>query len=93
MGKMNSDWKGNWELHWICKRRNDRNGICKNISNRYSGEYVYGIGHIEKGSHCQIGLIYFLASSNNSPGIRNTAVSVCGGSVDDEGCSFLVTKL
>ena len=52
MGERNIDWTGNQKLDQICKRRNDRNGICKKISKGYSGEYVGGIGHIEVGGHC-----------------------------------------
>ena len=65
----------------------------KNISKGFSGEYVCGIGHIEVGGHCQMGLIYFLASSNNSPGIKNPVVLVCRDIVDDEGHSFPIMEL
>ena len=38
-------------------------------------------------------LIHFLASSNNSPGIKNPVVLVCGDIVDDEERSFLIAEL
>ena len=65
----------------------------KNISKGYPGEYVCGIGHIEVGGHCRMGLIYFLASSNNSPGIKNPVVLVYGDIVDDDGHSFPMADL
>ena len=64
----------------------------KNISKGFSGEYVCGTGHIEVGGHHRMGLVYFLSSLNNSPGIKNSVVLVCG-IVDDEGCSFPIAKL
>ena len=89
MGDRNSDWKCNWGLDLICKIGMES---VKDISKGYSGEYVCRIGHIEVGGR-QMGLIYFLASSNNSPGIKNSVVLVCGDIVDDEECSFPIVKL
>ena len=40
-----------------------------------------------------MGLIYFLESSNNSPGITNPVVLVCRDIVDDEGRSFPIVEL
>ena len=65
----------------------------KHISRGFSRGYVCRMGHIEEGDHYQICLIYFLASSNNSPGIKNPAVSFCMGSEDDEGWFFPIVEL